>query len=130
MFPDAVAEPVAPKLVVALTPEAIPPVPPSRLIAPDPEMIEAPAIQIPQSTPPEPVNCKLPDVEEITDSPSMAIGCATAAANVPVMDTFPEVEEIVDAPWISTLWDELEVVPAPEICMTPDVVEMLDCSYR
>jgi hypothetical protein len=103
MFPDAVAEPVAPKFVVALTPVAIPPVPPSRLIVPDPDRIDAAAIQTPQSVPPEPVNCKLPDVEEITESPSMAIACAAADANVPVMDTFPEVDEIVDAPWINTL---------------------------
>jgi hypothetical protein len=33
----------------------------------------------------------------------MAIACAAARANVPVMDTFPEVDEIVDAPWINTL---------------------------
>ena len=80
----------------------MPPVPPSRFIVPDVETIDAPAAQTPQSAPPEPDNCRLPEVDEIVAPPESAIPWAAPPASVPVTVTFPEVVEMIEALYMST----------------------------
>lgn len=96
MFPDAVRAPVAPKSEVPLTPAAIPPVPPSRVIAPVVVEMEAVPRYTPQSVPPEPISSMFPEFDEIAELLISTIACATELDKVPVSFTFPEVVEMVD----------------------------------